>query len=121
METLARHIYAAGEAGNLPPTFDPMDVAKACSAWTKLKYGVFLPKHSIGNPGGETELFDRVAPDLHRLLSEKRGTYVFKAELQQEEHGLWSSFFDALPGCAVWGYTRVETLSALKDAAESYI
>ena len=48
-------------------------------------------------------------------------TYSFGAEVQQEEDGRWSSWIDALLGCAAWGYTRKEALDALKDAAEIYV
>lgn len=48
-------------------------------------------------------------------------TYIFRAELEQGEDGRWSSWINALPGCAAWGYTREEALSALKDAAEAYV
>lgn len=48
-------------------------------------------------------------------------TYIFKASVEQEEDGRWSSWIDALPGCAAWGYSQEEALGALKDAAEAYI
>ncbi len=48
-------------------------------------------------------------------------TYIFKAAVEREKDGRWSSWIDALPGCAAWGYTQEEALSALKDAAEAYI
>ena len=48
-------------------------------------------------------------------------TYKFKAAVEKEEDGRWSSWIDALPGCVAWGYTQEEALSALKDAAEAYI
>ncbi|MFQ6028413.1 MAG: type II toxin-antitoxin system HicB family antitoxin [Dehalococcoidia bacterium] len=48
-------------------------------------------------------------------------TYIFKAELDQEEDGRWSSWVEALPGCAAWGYTEEEALAALRAAAEVYI
>lgn len=48
-------------------------------------------------------------------------TYIFKAALEQDEDGRWSSWIDALPGCAAWGYSKEQALSALKDAAEAYI
>ena len=48
-------------------------------------------------------------------------TYLFKAELQQEEDSRWSAWIESLPGCAAWGYSQEEALSALKDAAELYI
>ena len=48
-------------------------------------------------------------------------TYIFKASVEQEEDGRWSSWIEVLPGCAAWGYSQEEALSALKDAAEAYI
>ncbi len=48
-------------------------------------------------------------------------TYIFQVELEQEEDGRWSAWDEALPGCATWGYTKEETLEALKDAAQAYI
>ena len=48
-------------------------------------------------------------------------TYVFKAELEQDEDGRWSAWIDALPGCTAWGYTEAETLKALEDATEAYV
>ena len=48
-------------------------------------------------------------------------TYIFRSALQQEDDGRWSAWIDALPGCAVWGYTRQEALDALQDAAEAYL
>ena len=48
-------------------------------------------------------------------------TYVFKAELEEEEDGRWSSWIDVLPGCAAWGYTRDEALQALQNGAELFV
>ena len=48
-------------------------------------------------------------------------TYILKASVEQEEDGRWSSWIEALPGCAAWGYSQEESLGALKDAAEAYI
>jgi predicted RNase H-like HicB family nuclease len=48
-------------------------------------------------------------------------SYVFHAELEQEEDGRWSAWIDALPGCATWGYSREEALEALKEAAQAYL
>lgn len=48
-------------------------------------------------------------------------TYIFEARVELEDDGRWSSWIDALPGCAAWGYTKEEALSALKDAAELFI
>ena len=48
-------------------------------------------------------------------------TYIFSVELEQEEDGRWSAWVEALPGCAVWGYTKEQAIEALKDAAQAYI
>lgn len=48
-------------------------------------------------------------------------SYVFRAELEQEDDGRWSAWIDALPGCATWGYSREEALAALKEAAQGYV
>ena len=48
-------------------------------------------------------------------------TYVFKAEVYEEEDGRWSSRIGILPGCAAWGYAREEALEALQDGAELYL
>ena len=48
-------------------------------------------------------------------------TYIIPVELEEEEDGRWSAWVKALPGCAVWGYTRDEALQALKEAAQAYI
>jgi predicted RNase H-like HicB family nuclease len=48
-------------------------------------------------------------------------SYVFTAELAEEDDGRWSAWIEALPGCATWGYSRDEAIAALKDAAQAYI
>jgi predicted RNase H-like HicB family nuclease len=48
-------------------------------------------------------------------------TYRFKAELEQDTDGRWSSWVDDLPGCAAWGHSEEEALSALKDAVQAYV
>ncbi len=48
-------------------------------------------------------------------------TYVFKAEVYEEEDGRWSSRVGILPGCAAWGYSREEALEALQNGAELYV
>ena len=48
-------------------------------------------------------------------------TYVFKAELQLQEDGRWSSWSEALLGCAAWGNSEREALDALKDAADVFL
>ena len=46
---------------------------------------------------------------------------VYTAQLEQDTDGRWSAWIDELPGCAAWGYTQDEALTALQDAAEAYI
>jgi predicted RNase H-like HicB family nuclease len=48
-------------------------------------------------------------------------TYIFQVEIEQEEDSRWSAWIEALPGCAVWGYTKEEALEALKAAAQAYL
>lgn len=62
-----RRIRGAVRAGKLPKEFMAAQVNKALNIhWT----GTFLPKHCVGNPGGQTELFVRVARGLYRLKSD---------------------------------------------------
>lgn len=54
----------------LPSVFSPADVNRVL----QIKFaGVFLPKHRVGNPGGNTELFVRIggegSPARYRLKS----------------------------------------------------
>lgn len=48
-------------------------------------------------------------------------TYIFRAELEQEDDGRWSAWIDALPGCATWGYSQEEAIEALKEATQAYL
>ena len=48
-------------------------------------------------------------------------TYLFKAEVYEEDDGRWSSRIEALPGCAAWGYSKEEALEALQNGAELYV
>jgi hypothetical protein len=59
-----RRIRTAVETGGLREPFTPAAVnAKLGIDWA----GTFLPKHSVGNPGGYTELFVRVERGVYRL------------------------------------------------------
>ncbi len=58
---------------------------------------------------------------MYSILKELDRPYIFRARLEQDEDGRWSSWIDVLPGCAAWGYTADEALSALRDAVEVYI
>lgn len=48
-------------------------------------------------------------------------TYIFRVEVEQDADGLWDAEIPVLPGCAVWGYTRAEALTALQEAAQAYL
>ena len=54
--------------GLLEEPFSPRDVNEALGIYWG---GAFLPKHRVGNPGGNTELFVRVncRPALYRLTA----------------------------------------------------
>ena len=48
-------------------------------------------------------------------------TYVFKAEIEQDEDGRWGAEVPSLPGCATQGATREEALGALNEATKAYL
>ena len=48
-------------------------------------------------------------------------TYMFEAQLAEEEDGRWSAWLPALPGCAVWGYSREQAMNTLEEAAELFV
>ena len=59
-----RRIKEMVQAGDLTQPFKPSDINAALGIdWA----GTFLPKHSAGNPGGNSELFVRVGRGLYRL------------------------------------------------------
>jgi hypothetical protein len=57
MSRFVEDIRWAMARGDLPHRFRPSDVRRACPGWADHTYGVFLPKHRRGNPGGYTEYF----------------------------------------------------------------
>ena len=48
-------------------------------------------------------------------------TFVFRAEIEQDEDGIWEAEIPVLPACAVWGYTREEALDAMQDVAQVFV
>jgi hypothetical protein len=62
-------IVDAVKCGRLCEPFSPDDVKEAIGIPFA---GVFLPKHRVGNPGNNTQLFIRISnrPVLYRLNSE---------------------------------------------------
>ena len=67
MNDAGGQVYAAVLEGRLCEPFTRDDLRRACPGWPKSIYAAFLPKHSVGNKDGNTELFVRVAPGLYRL------------------------------------------------------
>jgi len=70
---VARHrlygcIVRAFKSGNLREPFRAADVGKACPGFAEDTYGTFLPKHRVGNPGGNSELFERVSRGRYKLV-----------------------------------------------------
>ena len=65
---LIREIRLAVATGELVEPFRARDIIDTksieCAPSTP---GTFLPKHRVGNPGGNTELFILVTPGLYRL------------------------------------------------------
>jgi hypothetical protein len=70
---MARHqvysvIVSAVRAGRLREPFSSKDFQRACIRFAKGTYRVFLNKHRRDNPGGNSELFGRVASGRFELL-----------------------------------------------------
>jgi hypothetical protein len=79
MKDFASQIYDAVVQGKLKEPFGPSDVREACPGWNDRTYSVFLPKHRVGNPGGETELFEQVGEGLYRTLPSLQGSLSGRA------------------------------------------
>ena len=48
-------------------------------------------------------------------------TFIYRLDLEQEEDGRWSALVPALLGCNAWGYTREETLMAIRDTTQMFL
>lgn len=68
MSRLLSDIRRASVDRSLPQRFRADDVRRACPGWTENTYGVFLPKHRLGNPGACTEYFERHGDGSYSLL-----------------------------------------------------
>jgi len=68
MRKLASEIYSAVRNGKLKQPFNASMVKTACPGWADRTYPVFLPKHRIGNPGSNTELFRQVSPGFYKIF-----------------------------------------------------
>jgi hypothetical protein len=61
-------IRKAVREGRLPKRFRAAEVRLACPGWADHTYGVFLPKHRKGNPGGYTAYFEQHKDGSYSLL-----------------------------------------------------
>jgi hypothetical protein len=66
--SLIDRVRAAVRSRTLSEPFRAGDVFRACGGSLQT-WGTFLPKHRVGNPGGNTELFIRDGRGLYRLKS----------------------------------------------------
>ncbi len=60
-------IVEAIRTGKLKEPFTSDDFRKACRGFAEGTYKVFLNKHRVGNPGGNSELFLRVVSGKFKL------------------------------------------------------
>jgi len=70
---MGRHkVYActveAVKGGRLTEPFTKEDFRAACPGFGNGTYNTFLDKHRVGNLGGNSELFERVALGRFRLV-----------------------------------------------------
>ena len=65
--SLIRDIRRAVRDGRLQEPFRAGDIIPAGIGCAPSTPGTFLPKHRVGNPGGNSELFVCVAPGKYRL------------------------------------------------------
>lgn len=63
-----KSIVEAVKKGRLREPFSAEDFRRACPRWGEGTYQAFLHKHRKGNPGGESELFEKIAPGQFKLL-----------------------------------------------------
>jgi len=61
-------IVSAVRNKKLKEPFTAVDFKKACPSFGAGTYNAFLHKHAHGNPGGNSELFERVRPGAFRLI-----------------------------------------------------
>ena len=61
-------IVEAVKKGKLKEPFTAKDVQRVCPQFAHNTYGTFLPKHRRNNPGGNSELFERVRRGQYKLL-----------------------------------------------------
>ena len=60
-------VRSALREGKLKTPFRAKEVKEACPGWAASTYSVFLPKHRVGNTGGNTAYFKRHEKGLYSL------------------------------------------------------
>jgi hypothetical protein len=68
MSRFIEYIRQARAQGRLLERFRPADVRRVCPGWADHTYGVFLPKHRRGNPGGYTPYFEQHRDGSYSLI-----------------------------------------------------
>jgi hypothetical protein len=63
-----RAIVNAIRTGALREPFSKENFRAACSGFRNGTYNAFVDKHRHGNPGGNSELFERVSPAQFKCL-----------------------------------------------------
>ena len=63
-----RALVAAVAQGHLREPFSKDNFRQECPGFGGGTYNAFLDKHAVGNPGGNSELFERVTPGSFKLL-----------------------------------------------------
>lgn len=61
-------IIEAIRYGRLREPFTPNDFREECPDLGQGTYNAFLYKHRVGNPGGNSELFELVSPSSFRCV-----------------------------------------------------
>ena len=61
-------IVSAARSGRLVEPLTQADFRRACVGFGEGTYQAFLHKHRLGNPGGNSELFELVSPGRFTLL-----------------------------------------------------
>ncbi len=61
-------IVSAVRTGRLIEPFSQEDFRSTCPGFGKGTYNAFLDKHAVGNPGNNSELFERVSPGQFKCV-----------------------------------------------------
>jgi hypothetical protein len=63
-----RSIVNAIRSGRLREPFSSQDFQNECKGFGKGTYKAFLHKHRVGNPGGNSELFELISPGSFKCI-----------------------------------------------------